>query len=382
MMAGAHAFCAPSTASRWKVCALSAALERAYPADESEESREGTAAHWVVEQCIKGMPPTLRQLAPNGVAVTDEMMDGAQLVVETLHRHLGPHWQSMIMVEQRVQIARIHREHCWGTPDYFAWARMPDGRFALFVFDYKFGHDPVEVFENDQLVTYTAGILGQSPNIDDQLVIVTMVIIQPRSSHRDGSVRSWRVLASDLRGQINKLAMAAEAATRPDALATPDPDACANCSARAHCEAAQKGAWVAAARAQRSIPHDLSPHALGLELHYLERAQGMLEARVKGLQAQAEAMLTSGQTVPFYRMGNKASRLKWKYAPEAVIGLGMMSGKDLRAPVDVITPTQARDRKLMSEADLKLYAEKVSAGVKLERDDGSKARLHFGYTPV
>lgn len=343
---------------------------------------EGEAAHWVVEMSAKGSPPVLTQQAPNGVAVTREMTEGAELVMQTFLRHLGPDWRSMVFIEKRISIKRIHAEHCWGTPDYYAWARLPDGRFVLFLFDYKFGHDVVEVFENDQLVTYTAGLLDEVPHLDDRNIIVQMVIIQPRSSHRDGTVRGWRVLASDLRAQINILSGAAHEALKDDALATPDPDACGNCSGRAHCEAAQKSAYGGAARGQRAVPHDLTPHALGLELHYLERAQDMLKARVSGLRAQAEALITQGQAVPFYKMSPTASRLKWKYPPEAVIGLGMMDGKDLRAPVEVITPTQARDRKLMSEDNLKLYAERMPGAMKLAHDDGSDARLTFGYTPV
>lgn len=382
-MSGAHAFCAPSAASRWKVCALSPSLEAAYPSPESEESMEGTAAHWVVEMVASGVPPVMDQQAPNGVAVTREMLEGAQLVIDTFVRHLGPDWRSMVFIEKRIYIKRIHAEHCWGTPDYYAWARLPDGRFILFLFDYKFGHEVVEVAENDQLVSYTAGLLDEvGLQIDDAQIVVQMIIIQPRSNHRDGSVRGWRVLASDLRGQINILSGAAHRAVQPDALATPDPDVCKNCSGRHVCTAAQRSAYGGAARGQRAVAHELTPEALGLELHYMERAQDMLKARVSGLRAQAEALLNQGQRVPFYAMQPGKSNLAWKHPPQTIIGLGMMSGKDLRKPDEVITPTQARDRKLVSEDMLKLYAHRPPAALKLTHDDGTQARLTFAYTPV
>lgn len=381
-MSGAHAFCAPSAASRWKVCALSAALEAAYPSPPSDESMEGEAAHWVVEMTCKGAQPVLNMLATNGVAVTQEMIEGANLVVETFLRHLGPNWASMIFIEKRIRIRRIHAEHCWGTPDYYAWAQLPDGRYILFLFDYKFGHGVVEVFENDQLISYVAGLLDEVPNLDDTKVVVQMCIIQPRAGHPDGSVRGWRVLASDLRGHINILSGAAHRAVKQDALATPDPDACENCSGRAVCSAAQKSAYGGAARGQRAVPYEMTPQALGLELHYLERARDMLDARVSGLKAQAEALLNSGQHVPFYKMAPTASRLRWKFEPQVIVGVGAMYGKDLSAPVDVITPTQARDRKLMSADNLKLYAERSPSAMKLTHDDGSQARLTFAYTPV
>ena len=80
-----HAFLAPSSAFRWVHCAAAPSMEAAYPELEpSPESLEGTAAHWVVQMLLQGTPVSLGTQAPNGVAVTEEMLEGAELVQEDI----------------------------------------------------------------------------------------------------------------------------------------------------------------------------------------------------------------------------------------------------------------------------------------------------------
>lgn len=373
-----HAFLAPSSAARWRVCALSAALEAAYPdAEESPESLEGTAAHWVVQRCLEGFQPPVDSQAPNRVAVTLEMIHAAELVIETIQGALGQRWREMLIIERRIQIPRIHPVHCWGTPDYYAWAMLPDGRRILFLFDFKFGQRLIEVTENDQLISYTSGLLSEVPDLDDQNTVVSMLIIQPRSHHRDGSVRRWMVRASDLRADVNILHMQAEKALSAKPPAVPDPDACRDCRGRHACEANQRGAYSAAQKGQESQAVELTPQALGLELRALTRAEGILKARISGLQAQAESLVRSGTLVPWWMMGSTVGRLDWNKSDAEVIALGQVVGVDLAKPTEPITPTQAKDRKLLPESVIKIYASRPVGAVKLMPDDGTKARLTF-----
>lgn len=376
-MAGAHAFLMPSAAARWGVCALSASLEAAYPeAEESPESLEGTAAHWVVECYLKGSPPTLDSQAPNGVAVTQEMVEGALLVVQTIEATLGPRWREMLVIERRVQIPRVHPSLCWGTPDYYAWAVLPDGRRVLFLFDYKFGHGIVEVIENRQLIAYTSGLFSEVEGLDDQNTVVVMAIIQPRAYHREGPVRWWKIRGSDIRADVNILHMQAEKATKPNPLAMPDPDACKNCKGRHACEALQRAAYLAADRAQQATAIDLSPLALGIELRLLTRAQKLLEARVSGLQAEAEATIKRGKLVPYWTMQSTPGRLSWNKPVPEVLMLGTIYGVNITAPAEPVTPTQAIKAGLPAEL-VGAYASRPPGAAKLTYDDGTKARLTF-----
>lgn len=378
-MAGAHAFLMPSAAARWGVCALSASLEAAYPeAEESPESLEGTAAHWVVECYLKGSPPTLDAQAPNGVAVTQEMIEGAELVVKTIESTLGPRWREMLVIERRVQIPRIHPTHCWGTPDYYAWAVFPDGRRFLFLFDYKFGHGIVEVVENRQLIAYTSGIFDEAgiDGVSDQQTVVAMCIIQPRAYHREGPVRWWKIRGSDIRGDVNILHSQAAKATSPNPPALPDPDACKNCKGRHACEALQRAAYLAADKAQQATAIDLSPLALGIELRMLTRAQKLLEARVSGLEAQAAAEIKRGKLVPYWTMQSTPGRLTWNKPIPEVLMLGTIYGVNITAPAEPVTPTQAIKAGIPAEL-VGAYASRPPGAAKLTYDDGTKARLTF-----
>jgi len=377
-----HAFLAPSSAARWVRCAFSPTLEAAYPEKEqSPKSLEGTAAHWAVQMLLQGAPVAIDTQAPNGVSVTEEMLEAAVMVQEDIVQTLGDGWREKLVIEKRVDIKRVHESANWGTPDYRAWTTLGDGRLKLFVWDFKYGHGIVEAFENWQLIDYTAGILGEAQinGLQDQNTVVDMRVIQPRAFHRDGPVRSWMVVASDLRSHINRLSMAADDAMSATPTASPHPVACENCQGRHACEALQRAAYFAADYGQQAGALDLTPHALGLELRALSRAHALLEARMTGLQAQAEALLRTGKLVPFWMIETKPGNLAWTKPVAEVLALGQMMGLDLAKPVDAITPAQAKKAGL-PDALVNTYAARPTGSAKLKPDDGSKARLTFSST--
>lgn len=372
-MSGAHHFLAPSAAGRWVRCAYAPALEAAYPqTEDGPESLEGTAAHWVNEMTMMGTPPAVDAQAPNGTATTLQMLEGAEMVLEDIERTLGPAWRSVLRVEQRVQISRTQNA---GTPDYVAWTRTSDGRPLMILWDYKFGYGVVEVFENWQLLNYVMGLL-EAAGFVDQTVVVDMRIVQPRAPHRAGPVRSWRVLASDLRGYFNRLEHAARVANAPNPVANPTPEGCHYCAGRHACEALQRAAFGASAYAQQGAAFDLTPHAMGLELRELTRARDLLDARVTGLKAQAESCLKRGQSLPFWSLQSTPGRMAWSVSTPEVLVVGQMMGVNLAKPVEPVTPTQAKAAGL-PESVVNLYARRPPGAVKLTPDDGSKARLTF-----
>jgi len=377
-----HAFLAPSSAHRWVRCALSASLEAAYPETEaSPASMEGTAAHWVVQECLYRRPPEIGMQAPNGVAVDAQMLEAAEIVSDDIRAALGPNWAQMLVVEQRVVIPRIHAQN-WGTPDYRAWSRLGDGRLMLHAWDFKYGKGIVEVFENWQLIDYVAGCLGEAKidGFGEQNTVVDMRLIQPRAFHRDGVVRSWKVLASDLRAQWNRLEMAADDATSAQPTCSPDPVACKHCRARHACEGLQRAAYSAADKGSQRGALDLPPHALGLELRTLKRDAALLDARISGLEAEADARIKAGQRVPFWTRESELGRLSWTRPAPEVLALGQMMGVDLAQPVEPITPTQAKTKlraAKLPDTLIDAYANRPTSAAKLVPDDGIKARLTF-----
>jgi hypothetical protein len=369
----------PSSAFRWRRCALSVSLEEAYP-DTSDRpgAAEGTACAWALERTVKAEPPAEGDRAPNGVAITREMLEAVDLVLQSVEAKLGPNWRGMVVSERRVSIQRVHATACNGAPDLHAWALLSNGRRILFVWELKFGRTVVEAFENEQTAAYSAGLMSEQPNLNDQETVLDLTIVQPRVHHRDGPVRTWRCAGSDIRGLVNILHMQGEKALAPNPPARPTPEGCRDCSGRHVCQALQQEGYAAADVADASTPVDLTPAALGLEQRALTRALALLEARVKGNAAQIESTIRAGTAVPGWALPQGAEgRLEWTVPPAQAAIAGDMMGIDIRAPADVITPTQAI-AKGVPEAVVTLYAKRKPAARKLVADDGTLARLTFG----
>lgn len=367
----AHATLAPSSAAKRVACSGSRALEALYPEIEpSQSSAEGTAAHWAASELLEGRTIDTGLMAPNGVMLTDEMVEGAELYVNDIASTDAEFPGIAPVVEQRVDISFIHPE-CWGTPD--AWRYKPR---KLTVWDYKFGHRFVEIFENWQLIEYVAGILEQVGvnGLSDQYTEVEMRIVQPRCYVGGQPIRVWRIMAVDLRSYFNKLRMREEAAMSPDAKCTVNPE-CRDCRGRHACQALQRAAYGDIDVSTSHVPFDLPPDALGTELRFIERAIAKLTARQTGLAEQAISMIKRGQRVPFYRAEPTMGRQIWNKPDAEIIALGEMMGIPL-AKQKVITPKQAVTAGLDATL-LSAFSEIPFGETKLKADDGVEARKIF-----
>jgi len=382
--AAAHAFLAPSSAFRWRRCSASAWMESQFPdLSDAVAAREGEAAHWVMLHRLT-MPAAqylaVGSTAPNGVEVTQAMVDGVEMLARDIESRLGPEWRSLIVVEKPVSIPRVHPQN-WGTPDVRAYVRLPNGRICVYIWDFKFGFKRVEVFENDQLVDYAAGCLTEVNQIGgaahrETNVDVVLVVVQPRAYHGDGPVRDWRTTAVALREQIHVLNMAADEATGVAPVCRPQPEACENCRARSGCDALQEAVYRGMEIARTPVPRELSDAALGLELATFVDVEALIKARVSGLEELVKARLSQGKSIPHWAYGPGQGSTHWTKPAAEVIALGKTLGFDLAKPADVITPLQARDRGLPLDY-VKPYFQTVSGAVKLQRSTDATARKVF-----
>jgi len=380
-----HAFLACSGASIWGYCAAAPKAQAQFPEpEETEETREGTAVHWVIESvltaCKHGFTSSNAEdfigvQAPNGVIITEEMSEGAdefiQEIVETCLKHKIPY--SDLHVEERVTGGNtIHTEN-WGTPDCWVYARHIS---TLFLWDYKNGHRYVEVFENRQMVDYAALIMAELGinGLTDQTLKIDFCIVQPRCYHADGIVRHWQCVASDLRGLINILTSKAAEAMTDNPTITTGPH-CRDCNARHACRGAQLAAMAAIdyeLKLNGSI-NELPPEALGIELRMLERAQQAISARLDGLKEQ---VIATKKQVPGWMLKQGQGRQKWNKPTQEIIALGDMMSVDLRKPEDICTPKQAI-KKGIDAAVINAYSFTPNTGLKLERDTGAIAKRIF-----
>jgi len=377
-MSGAHSILPPSGAAAWRRCGLWVAMNKAYPQPDTPESMEGNAAHWVFAEMLAGRLVVEGQIAPNGIVVTEEMIEGGEMIVEVVRTRMPVEQFGAPYVEQAVAIPRIHPE-CWGTPDIWGFSVNP---FVLEVIDYKFGHRFVDEYENDQGIAYTAGIvdviaakMGQGAGLIDQALTVNFTVVQPRCFYKGSPVRTWSVKASDLRGHTNALTMAADVALGPNPPAVTNSE-CGDCPGRHACPALQKAAYSDAEFAVKSSPVELPPAAASLELKMLERSLERLQARVEGMREAVAVYIRQGHSVPWHRAEQGYGRQQWTVPAEQVIAMGQLFGADL-SKVGVKTPKQAQ-KLLVDEAVIKAYTVTPLGQLKLIPDNPADARRVFG----
>lgn len=364
-----HAPLAPSSASRRRACAGSRKMEALYPQpDDSPASREGTAAHWAASETLSGRIVDSGQIAENGVMLTDEMIDAADMYVDEVRKVLAD-----VVIEERINIDYIH-EQCWGTPDAWAFSEITG---TLYLWDFKYGHRFVDVFENWQLIEYAAGILDfiGIDGIADQHVTVVMTIVQPRCYVGGSPVRSWSVRASDLRGHFNAARMFEAKAMSDDAELTVSPE-CRDCSARHACPALQRASYADMNVATEAVPFDLPPQALGTELRYIQSAIDTLTARATSLEEQALSMIRQGKAIPHFTAQHGMGRERWVKPEPEVIAMGELMGVKLGV-TKLVTPKQAVKAGMNAEL-VKSFTETPRGELKLVPDDGTNARKIFG----
>lgn len=379
-----HAFLAPSGAGCTVHCAAAPFLQAKCPEDkDSDAAREGVAAHWVIAQlfdsaAVAAMVPGI--IAPNGIVIDAEMIEAAELVYDDITEALGPH-SAIPHVEETLQCPMLNADgKNWGTPD--VWSAYADGPIWFIpVWDFKYGHGIIEVFENWQLINYGAAILTAMhlEEYNDRDIYFDFRIVQPRAYHMDGPIRRWLVKASDLRAQINLLRAQYTAALQPDPPAKPGPWCKEN-----YCTAAGRGCNALAIasshvieRVYRAQKYDMKAEELGLALHNAERAKKMLDAQVDGLRGQAFAMINRGDSVPYYSIGRGLGREV--VPPEKVaefIIVGEALGIDVKKPPTAITPKQARVMGMPADV-VALYSKQNTGEKKLIADDGITARKVF-----
>lgn len=378
-MSNGHSILAPSSAARNIQCPASTLAEQQFPeTGDSPEAIEGTAAHLVMSEGLEGRRIEVGTQTPNGAVVTDEMVEGASLVWDVVSEIVQRHGATYVRidVEKPVSIQRIHTQ-CYGTPDVVVWATAHDG-LHLYVIDFKFGHGPVEVFENPQLVDYAIGKADEA-GIDDLNpgCKVHACIVQPRAFHKDGPTRWWHTTLVDLRPLVNRRSNAAHEALGPSPRYRVG-DECDNCRARHACPTLQAEAGHMADYVNGAQPLVLNDTALGLELLYLERARKMLEARISGLKEQATQAFRMGRRVPWWNIERSPGREVWARPVSEVLAVADAMGVDVRKPVAVLTPKQAREKGL-HESLVAVFAQRKPGEAKLVYDaDNSTTRKIFG----
>ncbi len=321
----AHARLSPSGAHRWFACPGSPAAEAHFPRTSSIHADEGTAAHTLAEFCLqndcaaadylgghvdikKGKVSRREAEGKDIFSIDEEMVDGVQLYVDTVRSLIEP--GDEFEFEAKLDLRHIDGME-FGTGDFIRY--RPDTKH-LVVADLKYGRGvPVEVEENEQLLTYAEGTAKRFHNRG--LDKVELVVVQPRCPHKDGPVRRWE---TDMLGLVEfraTLGERAKATMAEDAPRIPG-DHCRWCKAAASCDALRKHSLGVA-----EMEFSESPPIVG-ELSVDEVAALMpkldvVEGWIKSVKNRAHE-LASGDGLPGFKLVHSTSHRKFKDEAAAV----------------------------------------------------------------
>lgn len=385
-----HAEIPPSSADQIEMCPGSRKFIAMYPKDDTIESREGTAAHWALAELLSGCVIDVGQVAPNGVTLNAEMVECAELVSDYIAARDGINMDRRALpgvpritdprvmdrvVETTIRNNFLHDKN-WGTPDL-----VERSSTVFFYDDYKHGHKYVEVYRRKQLINYAlmdcAELIAKGITIPLDFPIV-LTIHQPRSYHRNGPHRSWAATYGELLEFVPRMRSQFALSMRDDAPVIPaDPLICEHCPGRHVCEGAISMGYSAYEHAFSSVPLQMSPAAMGLELKILKRAAAQLKARISGMEDAVKEQMQRPGGVPGWRVEFTSGRLAWDdtISITTIINASKALGLDVAKP-GIITPTQAK--KLgMPEPLLLAWSDKRVGSVELVQDDGTLAARVF-----
>jgi hypothetical protein len=331
----AHAKLSPSSAHRWFECPGSPTLEAQFENKSSRFADEGTAAHTLGELCIRngfdavdflgghvdirtGKVHRHDEDGDGKFTIEEEMVEGVQLYVDTVRSLMADGDETEI--ECKLDLRHIDGME-FGTGDFL---RYRPSTKELVICDLKYGKGvPVEVEENEQLLTYAEGTAKRFHNRG--LSKVMMVIVQPRCPHPKGPVRVWTIDALDLaefRFKITEaaaLTKQAETDFEGDGLSTDEwPNAylkpgehCKFCRAAATCPALTK---FSLAEAELEFG-DEPPKVAELEAETLAKVlskAGVLKDWIKRVEERAHQMAIDGAPPPGFKLVHSTSHRKFK----------------------------------------------------------------------
>lgn len=310
----AHSRLGASSAKRWLNCPGSVALCAKVPYQESSiYSREGTSAHKLAELCLRGHkdPKEFIGVAVEGIEVTEEMANHVKLYVDLVFQ-IARGRGRLLSVEERVHLKFID-ESMFGTGDTI----IREHYGTLFVIDFKYGAGvSVEVEENEQLLYYALGALGE-----DEFSEVELIVVQPRAEHRDGPIRRWKTTPERVQnfGQV-LLKGVQNVRKNPDHYAIGEH--CQFCNAKAICPT-QKA--MAREILQSDFEIEKTQDVLELTSAQIVRIienKNMLKSYLDRVEEHATAMLMSGHKIPGLKLVAGRGARSWANEKEFKLKFG------------------------------------------------------------
>jgi hypothetical protein len=308
----AHASLGASGADRWMNCTGSVRMTEGLPNVDTVYTKEGTAAHTLLEKCLQlnVEPVVFLDTELHGVAVTEDMCEAVQVAVDYV-RGLAASKGAELTLEKRFSLATLNPPApMFGTSDCQVY--LPSERH-LYVIDYKHGVGyAVDARGNPQLRYYGLGAILDGAWSPQQVEHVTLVIIQPRAVHPDGIIRSETITFEELYEWSGELMAKADETLHANAPLTTGPW-CRFCRASAQCPARLTDAQALARiefASDEIVPPAVESLTLPEMILVMEKAP-VIEAWLKDIRTHIETTLIAGGVVPGYKLVAKRATRKW-----------------------------------------------------------------------
>ncbi|MBQ3458505.1 MAG: DUF2800 domain-containing protein [Synergistaceae bacterium] len=179
-----HALLSASSSKQWLNCPPSARLQENFPNESSSYAQEGTFMHEVCEYKLRHdyfhedvpKPESEEWYTEEVEQVTDTYYE---FVVSTIEDFKKSGQEPLVLIEAKLNYSHIAPSG-YGTGDMVIVGKLPDGRAAIHVIDFKGGRGVfVDADHNTQMMLYALGALAAYGYIWD-IEIVRMTIVQPR----------------------------------------------------------------------------------------------------------------------------------------------------------------------------------------------------------
>lgn len=301
-----HATLGASSAERWMACPGSVALEDTMPPSEGTfYTREGTAAHALLERCLRKKIDAEVYLDTEikGFMVTDEMAEAVQVFVDLVRSFGRPDEE---YIEQTISLAPLNPpEEMFGTTDWAGWWT----EYGLMrVLDFKYGTGvAVDATANPQMRYYA---LGTCLSVGKIPTTITNTIVQPRGHHPDGPVRSETLTFQELSDFQSELFEAARATQDPNAPLMVG-DWCRFCRALPVCPAQQQHA-LEVVQSDFEIAAPPAPETLTVEqLTYVQQSAGWIQDWLREVNGYIVGLIEDGKEVPGWKLVPKRAVRRW-----------------------------------------------------------------------
>jgi len=368
-----HSEFSPSGSKRWINCPASIQLIRELPREEETSNffaEEGTSAHELAAFCLDEEINCDSQEGNefNHIIVDKDMARQTQKYVDYVRGKVT--WNSILWVENRISLESI-KKGMFGTADAIIVSidkyeekagiiHIIEG--SLEVVDLKFGRGvPVEATDNSQMMLYAIGALTHlarhkirfPPGFDVQFTIV-----QPRSPHREGPIRSdWKTVAQ-LKDFSKEVRIATELAEEPNPVFGPTEEGCLWCPVSPVCKARAQHSfeiakldWGDFALSPNEFKNSLAANnTFSLDdLSQILKHSKSIERWLKNITEYAIEQLKKDKKVPGFKLVYGRSNRAWEDQDKAIEALLQYGTDEERLfTKKFLTPAQA-ERELTDE---------------------------------